>query len=180
MAGKVIRGPDLPSTRLVNSTIRVREPSVKELRDAFSPESKQRSHIMGLILPLIPATVCAIAFAGVLGTAHPSLKVLLGILLGIGISALFVIGHDACHDSLTPSHRLNQILGRLCFLPTLHPYVCWELGHDRFHHGSTNLKGVDYVYTSLFFPGVSWITPLETYAGTCLPDRTWDWGVLPD
>ena len=69
-------------------------------------------------------------------------KLAFGILLGLSISFLFVIGHDACHDSLTPSHRLNQWLGRLCFMPTLHPFVCWELGHNRLHHGTTNLRGV--------------------------------------
>lgn len=86
-------------------------------------------------------------FAAVLLAPDAWLKAGCGVLLGICISALFVVGHDACHDSLTPSHRLNGVLGRLSFLPTLHPFVCWELGHNRLHHGWTNLKGRDYVYT---------------------------------
>lgn len=100
----------------------------------------------GLTLVLALAVISAGAFAAILWTPSLVVKALLSVILGLGISLMFVIGHDACHDSLTPSHTLNQLLGRLCFWPTLHPYVCWELGHNRLHHGWTNLKGVDYVY----------------------------------
>ena len=93
------------------------------------------------------ATAYGGSLAGVALMDEAGWKLVFGILIGLSISFLFVIGHDACHDSLTPSHRLNMVLGRLCFLPTLHPFVCWELGHNRLHHGWTNLRGVDYVYT---------------------------------
>lgn len=86
------------------------------------------------------------AFTALILAPNGLLKIILGLALGLGISVMFVVGHDACHDSLTPSTVLNRVLGRLCFLPTLHPYVAWELGHNQLHHGWTNLKGVDYVY----------------------------------
>jgi acyl-lipid omega-6 desaturase (Delta-12 desaturase) len=123
------------------------EPSLRELRATFPPQEKRRSLVIGLTLFTGVALVCLGSFAGVLLVDHLFSKVAIGIMLGIAISALFIIGHDACHDSLTPSHKLNAFLGRLCFLPTLHPYVCWELGHNRLHHRWTNLKGADYVYT---------------------------------
>jgi omega-6 fatty acid desaturase (delta-12 desaturase) len=124
----------------------VREPSVKELRAVFEPGSKRRSYAFGASLVMLMSAVSAGAFAGIVLSPSIAVKILLSIVLGLGISLLFIIGHDACHDSLTPSHALNQVLGRICFLPTLHPYVAWELGHNRLHHGWTNLKGVDYVY----------------------------------
>lgn len=67
-------------------------------------------------------------------------------LIALATSRLFIIGHDACHQSLTPSRPLNRILGRLCFLPTLTPYSMWEVGHNVAHHGYTNLRGHDYVW----------------------------------
>jgi acyl-lipid omega-6 desaturase (Delta-12 desaturase) len=66
---------------------------------------------------------------------------------GIWIARLFVIGHDACHGSYTPAKRLNQWIGRIAFLPSLTPYSLWEVGHNLAHHGFTNLKGRDYVWT---------------------------------
>jgi omega-6 fatty acid desaturase (delta-12 desaturase) len=123
------------------------QPSVSELRAAFESDSKRRSFVTGLALFTGISILCLGAFATVTLADQLWLKLALSIILGVLISVLFVIGHDACHDSLTPSHKLNLLLGRLCFMPTLHPYACWELGHNRLHHGWTNLKGVDYVYT---------------------------------
>src|SRR5688572_5907764 len=121
------------------------QPSMRELRAAFESNTKRRSYITGLVLVTSAFLAGVGAFAGVILSHAPLLKLLFGTILGVMISVLFVIGHDACHDSLTPSHRLNSIIGRACFMPTLHPFICWELGHNRLHHGWTNLKGVDYV-----------------------------------
>ena len=63
------------------------------------------------------------------------------------IARLFVIGHDACHGSYTPNKTLNKWIGRIAFLPSLTPYSLWEIGHNLAHHGFTNLKGRDYVWT---------------------------------
>ena len=67
----------------------------------------------------------------------------------IFIGRLFVLGHDACHQSLTPSRRLNRWLGTLAFLPSLHPFSLWDLGHNRIHHRYTNQRGLDYVWEPL-------------------------------
>src|SRR5690348_2524314 len=71
---------------------------------------------------------------------------LAGSLAGVGIAMLFVVGHDACHGSFTPSRRLNWWIGRLAFLPSLTPFIGWEIGHNQTHHVYTNLKGRDYVW----------------------------------
>lgn len=57
------------------------------------------------------------------------------------IGSLFVIGHDAAHNSLTPIGWLNRLLGRLVFLPALHPYTSWVHSHNTMHHGWTCFKG---------------------------------------
>jgi acyl-lipid omega-6 desaturase (Delta-12 desaturase) len=69
------------------------------------------------------------------------LKLLFALLAGDRIGALFVIGHDAAHGAYTDSKRLNQIIGRIAFLPSLHNYSLWQIAHNRKHHRFPNLKG---------------------------------------
>src|SRR5829696_6339862 len=70
-----------------------------------------------------------------------------GAAAGIATAMLFVVGHDACHGSLTASPTLNRWIGSLAFLPSLTPFSAWELGHNQTHHVYTNLKPLDYVWT---------------------------------
>jgi omega-6 fatty acid desaturase (delta-12 desaturase) len=93
------------------------------------------------------------------------LKLLAGLGAGFMIGRLFIIGHDACHQSLTPVRRLNHWLGRIAFLPSLTPYSLWEVGHNVVHHGYTNLKGFDFVWA----PHTA-----EEYAALTPGERRWD------
>jgi acyl-lipid omega-6 desaturase (Delta-12 desaturase) len=70
-------------------------------------------------------------------------KVALATVLGVVIGTMFVIGHDACHDSLTSSSKANRWLARIAFLPSLHSATTWEWRHNRMHHSWTNLRGKD-------------------------------------
>lgn len=91
----------------------------------------------------------------VFGTAIASLlvveswwiRVFASLVAALWIARLFVIGHDACHGSYTPSKVLNGWIGRIAFLPSLTPFSLWDVGHNLAHHGFTNLKGRDYVWT---------------------------------
>ena len=77
-------------------------------------------------------------------------KAALGVGAGIAIARLILMGHDACHGAFFPAaRRANALAGRIVFLPSLTPYSTWELGHNTLHHGFTNLRGKDYVYTPL-------------------------------
>src|SRR5476651_1733943 len=67
----------------------------------------------------------------------------------IFVGRLFMLGHDACHQSLTPNRRLNRSLGTMALLTSLHPYSLWDLGHNRIHHRFTNQRGLDYVWEPL-------------------------------
>ena len=62
------------------------------------------------------------------------LKTLFAILAGTAIGSIFVIGHDAAHNALTPSKRLNALIGRIALLPNLHNYTLWLIVHNRMHH----------------------------------------------
>ena len=88
-------------------------------------------------------------------------RLLCGMAAGFVIGRLFVIGHDACHQSLTPHRRLNQWLGRIAFLPSLTPYSLWEVGHNVVHHGYTNLKGFDFVWAPCTAQEFAALTPIQ-------------------
>ena len=57
-------------------------------------------------------------------------KLLCALAAGFVIGRLFIIGHDACHQSLTPHRELNKVLGRIAFLPSITPYSLWDTGHN--------------------------------------------------
>lgn len=77
------------------------------------------------------------------------IKAALSIPAGMVITRLFILGHDACHGSLFSRNWVNRWIGRLCSLASLTPYSLWELGHNTIHHGFTNLKGRDSIWTPL-------------------------------
>jgi omega-6 fatty acid desaturase (delta-12 desaturase) len=65
---------------------------------------------------------------------------------GIVIGMLFIVGHDAAHNSFTRSRGVNQIVGRIAFLPSAHAFSLWDLSHNRTHHRYNNIAGIDYVW----------------------------------
>lgn len=75
--------------------------------------------------------------------ASPFLNIIFSLFSGFCIGQLFVIGHVACHQSLAKSRWVNHLIGRLCFLPSLHAYSLWRLEHNIKHHQHTNIKGLD-------------------------------------
>lgn len=88
-------------------------------------------------------------------------KLLCGLAAGFVIGRLFIIGHDACHQSITEHRQLNKWLGRIAFLPSLTPYSLWDVGHNVVHHGYTNLKGVDFVWEPLTAAEFQALSPLQ-------------------
>lgn len=74
------------------------------------------------------------------------LNVIFSLANGLAIGLLFIIGHDAVHQSFFPGVLANQIVARIALLPQLHSASLWELGHNRSHHRKTNCRSVDYVW----------------------------------
>lgn len=76
-------------------------------------------------------------------------KLLASLALGLAIARLFILGHDACHQSLFSSRQANRVVGRLLLLPSLTHYGLWESGHNVGHHVYANLSGYDFVWSPL-------------------------------
>lgn len=123
-------------------------PHRKVLRDWLTPLAT-RTYVYPVLLLILDYALLAAALAGVILVNSLLLKTLCAIAAGLIIGRLFIIAHDACHQSLTPSRRLNRWIGRIAFLPSLTPYSLWEVGHNVVHHGYTNLKGFDFVWAPM-------------------------------
>lgn len=123
-------------------------PHRKVMRSWLIPLS-QRSTRRALVLLTLDYALLIGSLAGAVLFTPVWLMLVCGLAAGLMIGRLFIIGHDACHQSLTPHRKLNQWLGRLAFLPSLTAYSLWDLGHNMVHHGFTNLKGVDFVWAPL-------------------------------
>ncbi len=120
-------------------------PHRKIIRAWLTPISgKNTFHALALVVTDL-VLFSALLSAAVLLT-DPLLQVLAGIMTGLVIGRLFILGHDACHQSLTGHRGLNRWIGRLVFMPSLTPYSLWDVGHNVVHHGYTNLKDFDFVW----------------------------------
>jgi acyl-lipid omega-6 desaturase (Delta-12 desaturase) len=120
-------------------------PTRRQLRGELAPLVK-RSTPLAIALLLLDLLLYSGALAGALLAPSPVLKLLSGLACGFVIGRLFIIGHDACHQSYTEHRGLNRWIGRIAFLPSLTPYSLWEVGHNVVHHGYTNLRGFDFVW----------------------------------
>jgi omega-6 fatty acid desaturase (delta-12 desaturase) len=136
--------PTIPSDR-TSQPPGVR-PTVPEVRGQVPADIRTRSLALGLAIFLVAGMLYALTFWGVLAAPAWPLQVVLALANGICIGTFFVVGHDACHGSLTPFSALNQGLGRLAFLPSLTPFTSWEFAHNRIHHAYTNLRSKDYAW----------------------------------
>ena len=123
-------------------------PHRKVIRSWLLPLA-ERTTVRALVLLALDYALFGALLTGVVMLKSLWLKALCGLATGFVIGRLFIIGHDACHQSLTPHRRLNKWLGRIAFLPSLTPYSLWDMGHNVVHHGFTNLKGVDFVWAPL-------------------------------
>ncbi len=123
-------------------------PHRKVIRSWTTPLS-EKVYGIGLFWLLVDYALFFSLLAGVVLLQAWWAKLLCGAVAGFVIGRLFIIGHDACHMSLTPNRKLNKWVGRIAFLPSLTPYSLWDVGHNVVHHGYTNLKGVDFVWEPL-------------------------------
>jgi omega-6 fatty acid desaturase (delta-12 desaturase) len=122
------------------------EPTVKESRDVLPLDSRRRSMSTGLLYFAGTSVVYAATFALLASADGWLARVAFALVNGLVAGMMFIVGHDACHGSLTPSSKVNTWLARLAFLPSWHPSAAWEYSHNVLHHGWTNLRGKDPVY----------------------------------
>jgi len=102
---------------------------------------RQSSTPYGTFLAVVNLVLYAALFAGYFLLPWWPARVACLFALPLVIGSLFVLGHDAAHNTLTPVGWLNRLLGRLVFLPAYHPYTSWVYAHNSLHHRWTCFKG---------------------------------------
>jgi omega-6 fatty acid desaturase (delta-12 desaturase) len=119
----------------------------KALRQALTPY-EDKDNIKALCLCFIDYLFF---FTGQYGVVVLPLivKPFASVIIFIAITRLFILGHDACHGSLTNSRWLNERLAQLLFLPSLTTFMGWTVGHNMRHHGFANLVTKDTVWRPL-------------------------------
>ncbi len=109
----------------------------------------ERSLPLGLAIFGIHLALYALTLWGAVGDFPRWVNIGSALASGLAIGLLFVLGHDTSHGSYVPGRRLNGVLTRLAFLPSLHSASLWDLYHNRIHHAFPNLKGYDCVWVPM-------------------------------
>jgi omega-6 fatty acid desaturase (delta-12 desaturase) len=135
--------------------------TVKAIRDVLPSDARDRSTWIGVAHFVVAALLYWVTFLAITLPSSWAARATMALLNGLAIGVFFIVGHDACHGSLTPSSALNKWLGRIAFLPSLHPYSAWEYSHNALHHGWTNLRGKDPVYCPRTLPEFRALSPMQ-------------------
>lgn len=82
--------------------------------------------------------IYALAIAGVLLLPIFSLKLLSSVLAGLALGRLFSFAHNAAHENLARSKKLNRVMAFISFTPFLYNYRLWVFEHHKWHHPLLN------------------------------------------
>jgi omega-6 fatty acid desaturase (delta-12 desaturase) len=110
------------------------------------PEAYENPTWKGLAYFARDVVVYVAVLVGLALTDNPLLVAALWVVSALIVSSLFIVGHDAAHEALFKTRRMNSIVGHLAMLPSWHVYEAWVLGHNRIHHGHTCREGMDFVW----------------------------------
>ena len=123
-----------------------RGPSLIDVVRGIPDSCYERSTARGLFFVARDVAIYAALVYGLINVHAWWLVVPMWLLAGLTISGLFVLGHDASHNALFDSRRLNSIVAKVMMLPSAHVESAWDFGHNRVHHGHTVKQGMDFVW----------------------------------
>ena len=138
----------------MNEEAKKHSPTVQQVRYQIKESLRVRTLTLGFASFLTAGVIWLLTLAGI-ALAPWWAKGPLAVVNAMAIGVLFIIGHDACHGILLPLRWLNRLVGRLCLLPSLHPYISWVHNHNGLHHGFTNIKEKDPGFPPLSLPEYS-------------------------
>ena len=129
---------DLPESKQVSQDF-----NAGYLRSKMPGNRREKSNFLAMLIFGANIFAYLLTFWTIIFAPFWLVKIIAIGLNGLFIGTLFVIGHDACHQSFTSSKFLNHLLGRIVFLPSLTTFSAWEVAHNQLHHGWTNFKQND-------------------------------------
>ena len=120
----------------------MKHPNTKQLRSAIA-EYRKPATGLALMIFMFDIIIYLSAIMGLVFLENFFARIVCTAIAGSMIASIFVIGHDAAHDAFTGNKTLNRVIARIAFLPSLHNYGLWVTEHNRIHHQSTNVRGMD-------------------------------------
>ena len=123
-------------------------PTYKEVQLALRKYIRINT-LHGLGLYIADIILYAVSIYGVLMLPELWMKLLASIFAGIKLSNLSVIAHDAAHNSLTKSRKLNKFIAITSLMPCLFNYRLWLYDHNYVHHTKTNEEMIPDSYTPM-------------------------------
>jgi acyl-lipid omega-6 desaturase (Delta-12 desaturase) len=120
--------------------------SLSDVQAALPSDRHNRSNLIAISTLIADILLYLLTFYGSIWIDNWLGKIGLAMVNAIAIARLFIIGHDACHGSLTDSKPLNAWIGRIAFLPSWTPFTTWATSHNQQHHVWTGLQGKDNSY----------------------------------
>ena len=82
----------------------------------------EASTVRAISLLILDSLFWVLSIAATVYFENILVKILFGVIAGFVTGRIFILGHDACHQSFTAHRTLNKVLGRIAFLPSLTPY----------------------------------------------------------
>lgn len=77
--------------------------------------------------------LAVILIALILGTRNLLLAIPMSLVLGVVMTGLFVVAHDAGHRSFSSSLFVNNVVGEIFSAVLIWPFHVWRLSHDTHH-----------------------------------------------
>ncbi len=115
----------------------VAAPTASQVRSELSVFAKPDTR-KGVTLFLIDLFTYLGAIAVVLFAPWTLVKLAAAVLAGGKMANLVTLAHDASHNSLTTSRKLNELIAIVSFTPSLFNYRLWLYDHHNLHHHKTN------------------------------------------
>src|SRR5438067_639576 len=120
-----------------------------ELLRVMSAAHRRKLCLRGVLLFALDVGVYSLMLACICVLPGWWLKALAVFSAGFVISRLFGLAHDAAHNNLTPSPRLNRWIARWAFFPALTPLTSWMFDHHVRHHAHLRIRGKDTTWPPL-------------------------------
>ncbi len=124
-------------------------------------ECFEKNTVRGLAAVALHLAVLAISYA-LLAIAPVWATPLLWVWIGTVLWGNFVLAHDCGHRSFSPYKWLNDFVGHTLLLPTLYPFHCWRIMHNR-HHAWTNHQDKDNSWKTLKPEEYRAMSPLDRF-----------------
>lgn len=112
---------------------------IRELSVFATPRNKSGALLLLRDGALYWGLWAAVLFAPAIGW-----KILASVLLGIRLTSMYTLAHDASHRTLFASRRWNWIAALALGVPSVQNYRMWTHDHNHVHHPRTNGDHFDF------------------------------------